>query len=137
VKYFQKIEHAYDICLELIREYPDVEGLYISWDGPALRAIRALKELNREDVAVFTFDLDREIALYLARGDMVKGLVIQRPYVQGTAVALAAAKALLGKGEYKYIGVSPYVVRRNSLMKAWEDIFHAALPLELEKALLR
>jgi len=132
VKYFHVIDRAYEICKEMVIEHPELQALYVSWDGPALQVIRALKELKREDISIFTFDLDMEIAMYLAKGDIVKGLVIQRPYTQGRAVALATAKALLGKKEYKYIGVSPYVVQRNSLIKAWEDIFHASLPKEME-----
>jgi ribose transport system substrate-binding protein len=130
VKYFYKIERAYDVCREMLEEHPEVEGLYVSWDVPALRAITALKELHREDIAIFTCDLDVEIGTYLAKGEMVRGLVAQRPYVQGTAVGLAAAKALLGEKRYKYIGVSPYVVQKSELLKAWEDIFHAPIPKE-------
>jgi ribose transport system substrate-binding protein len=128
VKYFHKIERAYNVCREMIGEHPEIEGLYISWDVPALQAILALKELRREDVAIFTCDLDVEIGAYLAKGKMVRGLVAQRPYIQGTAVGLATAKALLGEGRYKYIGVSPYVVQKSELLKAWEDIFHIPVP---------
>jgi ribose transport system substrate-binding protein len=135
VLHFHSIERAYDVCIKMVTEHPELEALYVSWDGPALQVIRALKELKREDIAVFTFDLDLEIAQYLAKGDMVKGLVIQRPYIQGTAVALATAKALLGEKKYKYIGVSPYVVKKNNLLKAWEDIFHTFPPKKIEKAL--
>lgn len=133
---FYRIERAYEVCKAMITGHPDIEGLYISWERPALLAIKALKELGREDIAVFTFDLDQEIALYFARGDMVKGLVTQRPYTQGTAVALATLKALLGEEGYKYIGVSPYVVQRNKLLKAWKDIFQTHAPNELENAVI-
>jgi len=135
VLHFHTIERAYDVCIRMVTEYPELKALYVSWDGPALRVIRALKELNREDIVVFTFDLDLEIAQYLAKGNMVKGLVTQQPYTQGTAVALATAKALLGEKKYKYIGVSPYVVQKNNLLKAWEDIFHTFPPQKIKKAL--
>ncbi|MDR0452648.1 MAG: LacI family DNA-binding transcriptional regulator [Treponema sp.] len=130
VKYFHRIERAYEVCREMIKEHPEVEGLYVSWDVPALRVIMALKELCREDIAIFTCDLDVEIGSYLAREEMVRGLIAQRPYIQGTAVGLATAKALLGKGEYKYIGVSPYIVQKTELLKAWEDIFHTPIPVD-------
>lgn len=130
VKYFHKIERAYEVCREMIREHPEVEGLYVSWDVPALQVITALKELCREDIAIFTCDLDVEIGTYLAKEEMVRGLIAQRPYIQGTAVGLATAKALLGKGEYKYVGVSPYIVQKNELLKAWEDIFHIPIPID-------
>ena len=135
-KYFYKIENTYEVCKEMLTANPEIKGLYISWDRPTLEAIKALKELNREDVSIFTFDLDNEIATYLAKEEMVKGLSTQRPYQQGIAVGLATAKALLGKENYKYIGVQPYVVESKNLLKAWKDITLEPAPPEIEGIIL-
>ena len=135
-KYFYKIENTYEVCKEMLTANPEIKGLYISWDRPTLEAIKALKELNREDVSIFTFDLDNEIATYLAKEEMVKGLSTQRPYQQGIAVGLATAKALLGKEHYKYIGVPPYVVESKNLLKAWKDITLEPAPPEIEGIIL-
>ena len=135
-KYFYKIENTYEVCKEMLTANPEIKGLYISWDRPTLEAIKALKELNREDVSIFTFDLDNEIATYLAKEEMVKGLSTQRPYQQGIAVGLATAKALLGKEHYKYIGVQPYVVESKNLLKAWKDITLEPAPPEIEGIIL-
>jgi len=134
-RFFFDIEKAYDACKEMFLLHPEIEGLYASWDRPALEAIRALKELGREDVSIVTFDLDTEIAKYLAQGKMVRGLSSQRPYEQGVAVALATAKAILGTGVYKYIGVSPYVVQPKNLGRAWKDIVHERMPEDIENLL--
>ena len=123
-KSFYTIENAYNACKEMFMEHPEINGLYITWDRPALQAIRALKELGRTDVAVTTTDLDYEIASYIAKGEMVIGLSSQRPYEQGKAVATATARALLGKTTKKCIGVLPFTVRANNLEKAWKDILH-------------
>ena len=133
VEYFYQIEHAYDICKNMMQQHPNITGLYVSWDRPALEAIRALQELGREDVSVFTFDLDFEIASYLAQGRFVRGLSTQRPYEQGAAVALATAKALLGKNGYKYIGVQPYLVETKNLLRAWQEILHEPAPDTIKK----
>ena len=135
-KYFYKIENTYEVCKEMLTANPEIKGLYISWDRPTLEAIKALKELNREDVSIFTFDLDNEIATYLAKEEMVKGLSTQRPYQQGIAVGLATAKALLGKENYKYIGVQPYVVESKNLRKAWKEITLEPAPPEIEGIIL-
>ena len=87
-------------------------------------------------MSIFTFDLDNEIATYLAKEEMVKGLSTQRPYQQGIAVGLATAKALLGKENYKYIGVQPYVVESKNLLKAWKDITLEPAPPEIEGIIL-
>lgn len=122
-KGFGTIENAYQQCKEIIKANPEVEGLYVSWDRPALQAIRALKEMEREDIAVFTTDLDTEIANCMEKG-IVKGMSTQRPYEQGRAVALAVEKTLLGEEVPKYIGVQPYTVEPQGLNRAWRDVFH-------------
>ena len=129
-KGFIQIENAYKVCYEMINEHPDIQALYVSWDRPALLAIKALKALNRTDIAVFTTDLDFEIAQEMNQG-FVKGLSTQRPYDQGKAAALAVAKSLVSDNVPKYIGVQPYVVHEKQLKRAWKDIFFEALPEEL------
>ena len=40
-KSFVKIKSAYEVCKEMILEHPEIEGLYVSWESPALEAMRA------------------------------------------------------------------------------------------------
>lgn len=131
VEYFYQIEKAYGAAKKMLEEHPEIQGLYVSWDRPALEVIRALKELGRTDVAVVTTDLDLEIAKYLAREEMVVGLSTQRPYEQGVAAALAVAKALLGERGFDYIGVPPCLVQPKNLLQAWKDILHESAPEEM------
>jgi len=130
---FYEIRKAYEVCKQMMSEHPEIEGLYISWDQPALEAIRALKELNREDVSIVTCDLDVEISKYMATGKMVRGLSTQRSFEQGEAVALATAKALLGNTQFKYIAVEPRIVLPKDILHAWKDIFHEPAPEEITK----
>lgn len=124
-KSFITIENTYATCRQMMLEHPEINSLYVTWDRPALHAIRALKDLGREDVVITTTDLDYEIASYMHRHEMVLGLSTQRPYEQGKAVALATARALLNKeGDVNCIGVPPYLVRRDNLEKAWREILH-------------
>jgi ribose transport system substrate-binding protein len=129
---FLTIENAYDECLVILRNHPDLDGLYVSWDRPALEAIRALEKMGRDQVSVVTCDLDLEIASYLASRRFVRGLSCQRPYEQGVAVAKATALALLKNTKYKYIGVSPSMVVPRNLAKSWREIIRERLPEELE-----
>ena len=73
----EKIENAYQVCKDMIIENPQIKVLYVSWDRPALLVIKALKEMHREDIAIFTTDLDYKIAQYMESG-IVKGLSTQR-----------------------------------------------------------
>lgn len=134
---FYTIDQTYDICQKMLTEHPEIQGLYISWERPALEALRALSELNREDVCVFTSDLDQEIANYMAQGRMVRGISAQRPYEQGVAVAMVTANALIGKTKFKYIGVHPDMVLPKNLLRSWKNIIHETAPDSMVKALSR
>ena len=125
---------VYEKTLQLIRRYPEIQALYVSWDGPALEAMKALTELGRTDIALVTGDLDYAIALHMARGEMVKLISAQCPYEQGEAIALAAANGLLGKQVPSFIGVEPLSVNRDNLLKNWKNIFKEEPPQELAKA---
>ena len=124
---FGQIENAGQVCRDMILSHPEIQALYVSWDRPALLAIQALKALGREDIAVFTTDLDHEIAGYMEAG-IVKGMSTQRPYEQGQAAALVAAKSLVGDAVPKYVGVQPYIVEAKELRRAWKEIFHESMP---------
>ena len=125
---------VYEKTLQLVRRYPEIQALYVSWDGPALEAMKALTELGRTDIALVTGDLDYAIALHMARGEMVKLISAQCPYEQGEAIALAAANGLLGKQVPSFIGVEPLSVNRDNLLKNWKQIFKEEPPQELAKA---
>ncbi len=125
---FYKISNAYSACREMMEAHPEIHGLYVSWERPALEVIRALKDIGRADVSVVTVDLDKQIAEYMQKGEMVRGVSAQRPYEQGEAAAFAVIQALLGKKRYKFIGVQPVVVLPNELARSWRDILHMPAP---------
>ena len=77
---------------------PDLDGLFVIWDAPAMQTVSALRAAGL-DIPITTIDLGNEVAIELARGGLVKGLGAQRPYDQGVAEALATMKALVGDGD--------------------------------------
>ncbi|NCC76415.1 MAG: LacI family DNA-binding transcriptional regulator [Clostridia bacterium] len=133
--YFSNEENAYDRTLELFGKYPEIEGLYISWEGPAMMALSALTELGHTDIAIATADLEYPVALNMAKGGMVKVLSAQTPYEQGQAMALAAANALINKPVPSFIGVEPIVITPENLLKSWQKVFHERSPAQLSEAI--
>ena len=128
IRSFGEISNAYQVARDVITANPEIEAMYVSWDRPALLVIKALKELGREDVAVFTTDLDHGIARCMEEG-IVKGLSTQRPYEQGRAAAAVVAKSLVSEEQLpKYVGVQPYQVEPKQLRLAWKEIFHESMP---------
>ena len=120
IRSFGEISNAYQVARDVITANPEIEAMYVSWDR--------LKELGREDVAVFTTDLDHGIARCMEEG-IVKGLSTQRPYEQGRAAAAVVAKSLVSEEQLpKYVGVQPYQVEPTQLRLAWKEIFHESMP---------
>ena len=128
---------VYQKTLKLIGMYPEIQALYVSWDGPALEVIKALTELERTDIAIVTGDLDYAIAMQMAQGGMVKMISAQCPYEQGEAIAMAAANGLLGKAVPSFIGVEPISIDRENLLKNWKAIFKEDPPAALRNAINR
>ncbi|MDR1953821.1 MAG: LacI family DNA-binding transcriptional regulator [Clostridiales Family XIII bacterium] len=127
-EYFYHYGDAYEVCKTMMRQYPEIEGLYVSWERPALGVIKALEQLDRTDVSLVTVDLDYRIASYLAKNEIVRGISAQRPYEQGEAAAIATANALLGKKNGKLIGVRPQIVLAQNLSRVWAEIMHSNAP---------
>ena len=128
---------VYQKTLKLIGMYPEIQALYVSWDGPALEVIKALTELERTDIAIVTGDLDYAIAMQMAQGGMVKMISAQCPYEQGEAIAMVAANGLLGKAVPSFIGVEPISIDRENLLKNWKAIFKEDPPAALRNAIDR
>ena len=135
VEPFYSEDNAYDACTKIMKEHPEIEGLYVTWEGPAIKAKNALCDLEREDVSIVTADLDFDVAHTMAKGGIIKGLCAQRPYEQGHAMALAAANALLGKKIPSFVGVLPTAVTANNLLRKWKEIFKESPPVPIFEAL--
>lgn len=86
----------------LMRRQPDLGGLFVVWDEPAMACLEVAR--TWKDLAMTTVDLGADIAIHLGAGTIVKGVAAQRPFEQGRAAALATLAALLGRS------VPPWVV---------------------------
>ena len=132
---FLSEKEVFSKTFDFVKHHPDVEALYVSWDGPAMEVLDALAEMNRTDIAVVTGDLDYPVALNMAKGGMIKMLSAQCPYEQGEAIALAAANGLLGKKIPSFIGIEPICVTPGNLLKSWETVFKEEAPDAIKRAL--
>lgn len=131
---FENEGEIYRKTKELIKRYPEIEALYISWDGPAMEVIEALTELGRTDIVISTGDLDHAVALNMAKGGMIKMLSAQRPYEQGQATALASVKSILNERVPSFIGIEPISVTPENLLRSWKQVFKEEAGEELVQA---
>lgn len=132
---FKTEEEVYKKTIDLLKQHPDIEALYISWEGPAMEAMAALTQLERTEIAIVTGDLDYSIAQNMAKGGMIKMISAQCPYEQGQAIALAAANALLHKKTPSFIGIEPIIVTPENLLKSWKKVFKEEPFAQLKQAM--
>jgi ribose transport system substrate-binding protein len=132
---FSHEDEAYDAALDLLNRNPQIEGIYVSWEGPTMHVMRALSDINRTDIAIATADLEYPLAYNMAKGGMIKALSAQTPYEQGQAMALAAANALINKKVSSFIGVEPIIVTPDNLLKSWQKVFHERPPVKITEEL--
>jgi ribose transport system substrate-binding protein len=116
---------------EVLAAHPGLKGIWAVWDVPAEGAIEAAREAGRDDLVVVTQDLGERVALEMARGGVVKGLVAQRPYDQGVVEALLAGYALLGKAAPRYVALPALPVTRANLLDAWQIVYRRPAPAGL------
>lgn len=125
---------VYQKTCELIKNFPEITGLYVPWEGPATEAMAALTFLNRTDVVIATGDLDYSAAMNMAKGGMIKMISAQCPFEQGQAMALASANGILGKDTPSFIGIEPIIVTPENLLKSWSRVFKTEPDSNLRQA---
>lgn len=134
---FKHENEVFEKTLALLSEHPEIEGIYISWDGPAQQVIKALTSIDRLDIIVGTVDLDFSSALVIAEDGPIKCVSAQQPFEQGRAIALAAAQSILHKNVPSFIGIEPLMVNKGNLLNSWRTIFKEEPPKDLRELLAR
>jgi ribose transport system substrate-binding protein len=130
---FLDLETAGEAAIELLGREPAMDALFVAWDEPAVRVVRALRAIGR-DVPVVTIDLGNEMALEIARGGPVVGVGAQMPYDLGVAEATATIMALVGAEPPPWVALPALSVTRRNVVEAYETVWHQAAPAALRLA---
>lgn len=124
---------AEKVASNFLTANPDVNGLFVIWDAPAMGAVTALRDQGK-DIPITTIDLGNEVAIEMARGGLIKGLGAQQPYEQGVAEANATIKALLGEETPPWVALPAVPVIQKNVLQAYEQVFHKQPPDEIVEA---
>lgn len=118
----------------MLSKYPDLAGIWGVWDVPAEGIMAAARASGRADLKIATQDLGKNVAIALAKNQLVVGLGAQRPYDQGVTEARLAAGALLGKTAAPYVALPALPVTHANVLDAWKSVYHADAPADLAGA---
>jgi ribose transport system substrate-binding protein len=94
----------------------------------------AARASGRNDLKIATEDLGKNVAIALAKGELIVGLGAQRPYDQGVAEVHLAVKALLGQKTPAYVALPSLPVEHANVLEAWTQVYHQDPPADLKNS---
>ena len=122
----------------LLTKYPDIDGLWGVWDVPAEGMMAAAREAGRLDLKIATQDLGTNVAIQLAKNELIIGLGAQRPYDQGVAEARLAAASSVGKtGLPVFVALGALPVSHENVLEAWKTVYSVDAPSSVSSAYVK
>lgn len=131
---FESLQEAGNVTRSLVKNAPDIAGLFVVWDQPAMPAIAALRQ-SGVTIPVTTVDLGQEAATELARDGLIKGIGAQQPYLQGIATAQATILSLLGRGIPNWVALPGLKVTRSNVAESFQTVWRAPAPKSIVSGL--
>jgi len=116
----------------MLSKYADLSGIWAVWDVPAEGVMAAARAAGRPDLKIATEDLGKNVAIALAKDELVVGLGAQVPFDQGVTEARLAAGALIGKQAPAYVALSALPVDHSNVLDAWKQVYHEDAPKDIQ-----
>jgi ribose transport system substrate-binding protein len=115
----------------MLSKNPNLDAIWAVWDVPAEGVLAAARAAGRTDLKVATQDLGLNVAIALAKDQLVVGLGAQRPFDQGVTEARLAALSLLGEQTPAYVALPALPVDHANVLDAWKQVYHSDPPSDL------
>jgi ribose transport system substrate-binding protein len=115
----------------MLSKNPNLDAIWAVWDVPAEGVLAAARAAGRTDLKVATQDLGLNVAIALAKNELVVGLGAQRPFDQGVTEARLAALSLLGVKTPAYVALPALPVDHANVLDAWKQVYHSDPPSDL------
>ena len=130
---FGRIDEAAQRTKALLAANPDLAGLFVVWDTPALKAAEVLRHQSRQ-IPIATVDLGEEVAISLGQGSSFAVIAAQQPYLQGVAAAQTTILTLLGRLTPAWIALPGIVVTRDNVVESYQRIWRRPAPRSVLQA---
>ena len=115
-------------------KHPDLTGIWAVWDVPAEGVMAAARASGRGDLKIATEDLGKNVAIAMAKNDLVVGLGAQVPFDQGVTEAKLGAGASIGKKAPPYVALERWPVTHDNVLDAWKQVYHEDPPADLQSS---
>ena len=134
VRRFARIEDAAASTDDLLSAIPDLAGLFVVWDTPALAAANRLAERGAT-MPMATVDLGEAAAIVFAKGDSFCCIAAQQPFQQGIAAAQTVILCLLGRPVPAWIALPGIGVTRDNVVESFQTVWRLPAPREVLRLL--
>lgn len=127
---FARIDEAADRAARLLDDHPDLGGLFVVWDTPAMAAVARLAQAGRV-IPTATVDLGQEAAIDLARGRGFVCIAAQQPFLQGVAAAQTIVLSLLDRAIPAWIALPGILVTRGNVVESFQTVWRQPAPRDV------
>ncbi len=122
---------AEEIANAMLLRNPDLEGVYVTWAGPAEGVLAALRSNGNTTTKLVTLDLSEPIALDMVNGGNVVALVADEAYELGRAMAAAGARQYAGEETPPFVVAPAVTVTADNVSEGWMQSLHIDAPASL------
>jgi ribose transport system substrate-binding protein len=129
---FPSLSEAAATTRNLIDAWPDMVGLFVVWDTPAIAAAQAIEAAGRS-IPIATIDLGRDAAIGLAAGAPIVAIAAQQPFRQGQTAASTTVTALLGRMAPAWVALPGIAVTPANVVESFQTVWRSPAPREVLK----
>jgi ribose transport system substrate-binding protein len=131
---FSDPNKAEEIANAVIAQHPNLGGIYTSWAQPAQGVLAALNNAGNTTTKLATIDLDDTIVTNMTAKGATVGVVCDKAYEFGKAMAVSAAYSLIGKKAPEFGIVDAVTVTRDNIAEGYAA-WHQDVPKAVKDAL--
>lgn len=110
-----------DVAAAMFSQYPDLDGVYVSWDVAAEPVVAELRANGMKDVKMVTYDLGGNNDLDMAQKGNTYGKVADMPFQIGGTMAKLAALSILGEEAPAYVVSGTVKMTVDNMVEAWNS----------------
>ena len=125
---------AEDIANAMLLKNPDLDGIYVTWAGPAEGVLAVLRANGNTSTKIVTLDLSEPIALDMVKGGNVAAIIADEAYELGRAMAAVGARALAGEDSPPFIVAPAITVMADNVAEGWMQSLHREAPKSVAEA---
>lgn len=133
---FGNVNDSEGVAAAMIQRFPEIEGIYASFNFPAQLSALACKSAGRDDIKIVTQGVDVPILIkLLTPGENIAAVITDTPYLIGVNHVLLGAHGLLGKKAPQYtLSPSAWYTKAN-VEELWKLSMRIPLPAEVKDLL--